>query len=125
MPPTEPMPMDWRSSAPKPPENAIGSMPKSAATQLIRIGLNRVAAARRTASRFGTPAFRRFDRSSISRIAAFTTTPTSMMPARSPKIESVVPARRIAANRPRYENGIVKRMMNGCVHDSSTAASSR
>ena len=45
MPPTEPMPIDWRSSLPSPPPSAIGSMPTSAAAQLIRTGRNFAVAA--------------------------------------------------------------------------------
>ena len=93
MPPTEPMPIDCRSSLPSPPPSAIGNMPTSAAAQLISTGRNFNVAAIRT-----SPVCRQ---ASMIRIAAFTTTPTSMMPARSPKIESVWRATTTAAKMPR------------------------
>ena len=101
MPPTDPMPMAARSSDPRPLPSAIGSIPKSDAAELIRTGRNFAADAFNVAARGAIPRPRSTVRSSTMRMAALTTTPTSMMPASSPNTVNVVCVTQSAANIPR------------------------
>src|SRR5882672_11442026 len=71
------MPSGCRTSPPAPKPSAIGVAPASAASVVIMIGRNRVAAALRIASRGLAPAWRATTAKSTIMIAFFLTIPTS------------------------------------------------
>ena len=71
------MPSGWRSSAPAPVPNAIGSVPSSAASVVMMIGRKRTSAASRIAVTASAPSRRRASAKSTIMIAFFLTMPIS------------------------------------------------
>ena len=86
----EPIPMTVRSPDPSPHPNAIGSIQKSDAAELIRMCRNFATDAFSVAACGVIPLARWIVRSSTMRMAAFTTTPTIMIPTSSPNTVNVV-----------------------------------
>ena len=108
-----------------PAPNAIGTIPSTAAMLVIRIGRNLFPTAASIASRGGSPAAFCAARSSMIRIALFTTMPISITKPSSPKIDSGIPAHSSASSMPISASGTVNMIRNGRVHDSMIAAISK
>ena len=78
MPPSTPVPIDWRAAAPAPPAKASGTTPSTKAIDVMTSGRMRMRAASTAASAADRPARRALSANSTMRIAFLAARPMSV-----------------------------------------------
>ncbi len=122
IPPTTTTPMPTRLSDAAPSENAIGTEPRIVASDVMRIGRKRSAAASLAASCHVLPSSRRWLATSTMRIPFFVTRPMSTMLPIWEKMFNVSPLTHSDSTAPASASGTVSIIVRGSIQLSNCAA---
>ncbi len=105
--------------------SAIGIMPSSVASDVIRIGRRRILHASTVASSRGRPWLRKIFVKSTMRMLLETTMPVIMIVPINDMMLSVLPVRRRISTTPARPGGIAIRMIKGSMNELNCAISTR